>query len=214
MILMAETFPPRQEVRRTGVPKADKAIQTPQSIGTSLNKQRSRLKKKTKSKAVSSNQDQLRASRDSSTMEIFPQAVGHGTPCPPEVISQHRKSKVSPNTRVDPDEEGWEDQAVLEVEGYEADVHSAGTVMEDSQGIYPAEKENQEGLKHTQAHSEHGGTALSQTQGKEEKPSPLLEADGSFHKEVSLAAGRIGPSTMKTNCCDPKNRAMWLYWVL
>lgn len=47
--------------------------------------------------------------------------------------------------------------------GYEADVHSPGTVMGDSQGICPAEEEMQKGLKHTQAHGEHGGTALTQT---------------------------------------------------
>lgn len=32
-------------------------------------------------------------------------------------ISICRRSEVSSNTHVDPDEEGWEDQAVLEVEG-------------------------------------------------------------------------------------------------
>ncbi|XP_032305260.1 EF-hand calcium-binding domain-containing protein 3 isoform X3 [Coturnix japonica] len=162
MILMAETYPPRQEVRRTGVPKVDKAIQTPHSFDASLNKRHTRLKKKTKRKDVISNQNQLRASRDSSTMEIFPQAVENRTPSLPKVTSQHRKSKVISNTCVDPDEEGWEDQDVLEVEGDEADVHSPGTDMENSQGICPA-KETQEGLKHTQAHSEHGGTALTQT---------------------------------------------------
>ncbi|XP_031456812.1 EF-hand calcium-binding domain-containing protein 3 isoform X2 [Phasianus colchicus] len=171
MILMAETYPPRQEVRRTGMPKVDKAIQTPRSFDASLNKRRTRLKKKTKSKDVSSNQDQLQASRDSSAMEIFPQAVEHRTSSPPEVTPQHR-SKVSSNACVDPDEEGWEDQAVLEVEGYEADVHSPGTVMGDSQGICPEEEEMQKGLKHTQAQ-----------EGREVNPSPLLEADGSFHKE-------------------------------
>ncbi|XP_019478943.1 EF-hand calcium-binding domain-containing protein 3 isoform X3 [Meleagris gallopavo] len=154
VILMAETYPPRQEVRRTGMPKVDKAIQTPRSFDASLNKRRTRLKKKIKSKDVSNNQDQLQASRDSSAMEIFPQAEGHRTPSPPEVTPQHRRSKVSSNTCVNADEEGWEDQAVLEVEGYEADVHSPGTAMGDSQGICPAEEEMQKGLEHTQAHGD------------------------------------------------------------
>ncbi|XP_040509374.1 EF-hand calcium-binding domain-containing protein 3 isoform X5 [Gallus gallus] len=191
MILMAETYPPRQEVRRTGVPKADKAIQTPRSFDATLNKRHTRLKKKIKSKDVSSNQDQLRASRDSSAMEVFPQAVGHRTPSPPEVTPQHRRSEVSSNTHVDPDEEGWEDQAVLEVEGYEADVHSPGTVMGDSQGICPAEEETQEGLKHVQAH-----------EGGEVNPSPLREADGSFQKEgkqVDVGELKSHPAPMEVH---------------
>ncbi|XP_040547782.1 EF-hand calcium-binding domain-containing protein 3 isoform X1 [Gallus gallus] len=191
MILMAETYPPRQEVRRTGVPKADKAIQTPRSFDATLNKRHTRLKKKIKSKDVSSDQDQLRASRDSSAMEVFPQAVGHRTPSPPEVTPQHRRSEVSSNTHVDPDEEGWEDQAVLEVEGYEADVHSPGTVMGDSQGICPAEEETQEGLKHVQAH-----------EGGEVNPSPLREADGSFQKEgkqVDVGELKSHPAPMEVH---------------
>ncbi|XP_052555440.1 EF-hand calcium-binding domain-containing protein 3 [Tympanuchus pallidicinctus] len=183
MILMAETYPPRQEVRRIGMPKVDKAIQTPRSFDASLNKRRTRLKKKIKSKGVSSNQDQLQASRDSNAMEIFPQAEGHRTPSPPEVTPQHRRSKVSSNTCMNADEEEWEDQAVLEVEGYEADVHSPGTVMGDSQGICPAEEEMQKALKHTQAH-----------EGREVKPSLLLEADGSSHKEgKQVVVGELKP---------------------
>ena len=47
-------------------------------------------------------------------MTLVPEAQGQALNVG---ISICRRSEVSSNTHVDPDEEGWEDQAVLEVEG-------------------------------------------------------------------------------------------------
>ncbi|KAM9656305.1 EF-hand calcium-binding domain-containing protein 3 isoform 3-T3 [Morphnus guianensis] len=116
MVLMAETYPPRQAVYRKDVPKADKATQKewlPQG-------------KKKENKYMSDDQDQpqQRASRASSATESCSQASQHRAPGPPEaaVTAQNRKSMSSLCVNLYSEEGEGQDEAVLELEGKQVNV--------------------------------------------------------------------------------------------
>ncbi|XP_052641810.1 EF-hand calcium-binding domain-containing protein 3 [Harpia harpyja] len=121
MVLMAETYPPRQAVYRKDVPKADKATQTPFSFEVLQKEWLPQGKKKKENKYMSDDQDQpqQRASRASSATESCSQASQHRAPGPPEaaVTVQNRKSMSSLCVNLYNEEGEEQDEAVLELEG-------------------------------------------------------------------------------------------------
>ncbi|XP_049656618.1 EF-hand calcium-binding domain-containing protein 3 isoform X1 [Accipiter gentilis] len=126
MVLMAETYPPRQAVYRKDVPKADKATQSPSSFEVLQKEWLPQGEKKKENKYTSDDQDQpqQRASRASSATESCSQASQRRAPSPPEaaVTAQNRKSMSSLCVNLYNEEGEEQDEAVLELEEKQVNV--------------------------------------------------------------------------------------------